>query len=103
MTLRQCQILEALLAVEEGREGGNVGTGAHPDEVKLELRRIRPYRHSSELVRRELRELGPRYVREGGAGWRGSRRHFTLTDDGRVKARELAEARGRLTREARGQ
>lgn len=103
MTLRQCQILEALLAVEEARPGGKLGRGAHPDEVKRELATFRPRRTSSELIRRELRELGPRYVREQrtSAGRTAGRHLFTLTAAGRVKAHDLATARARLRREAR--
>jgi hypothetical protein len=103
MTLRQCQVLEALLAVEEDRPGGNVGLGAHPDEVKRELAAIRPRRCSANMIRQELRELGPRYVRERAGPANGFARPvlFTLTADGRVRARELAASRARLRQEAR--
>lgn len=100
MTLRQCQILEALLAVEEARPGGNVGMGSHPDEVKRELATFRPSTVSANMIRKELRALAPRYVRERSRGGPSFPRLFTLTEDGRVRARELAEGRARLRREA---
>lgn len=100
MTLRQTQILEALLAVEESRPGGNVGLGARAVEVRRELRAIRPSPTSENMIRRELRELNV-YARERKVVGSAGGLFYTLTETGRVKARELADARAAMRRSRR--